>query len=468
MGISVGGIVSGIDTDSMVTKLVAAARAPQDVMKTKLKTETSIKNAYASLATKLTDMQTALEAIDTADELRATTSSSSDTSTVGVTASGGAIAGRYTVSVTSLAERSTDISDGFASKDALGTIAEGTLNITYGSTTTALTIDSTNSSLDDVAALINKSVVGVSAYVMDTGDATTPYRLVVTGDDTGASNSITIDTSGLTGTGTVPTFTETSTAADAALTVNGVAVTSASNDVSGVVSGITFNLEDVTTSPAVITVSTDTTTSVANVKAFVDAYNTVRSYINTHRAYNQDAGIKGEFVGEGTVVDLMQSLQGVVGTQYSTGSAYKTLASIGIATQQDGTLELDEDALKTALEDAPDDVTNLFETDAGGFGDALKDLVDRYASTSSSSVDATGKVIEPGGVLTNRQNAIGDVIDSIQKDIDDFDTRMDSYEARLKKQFAAMESALGKLQDAQSQLTALLPSTSSSSSSSSN
>ena len=465
MGISVGGIVSGIDTDSMVSKLVSAARAPQDVMKTHVKEQESIKNAYASLATKLNDLQTALEKIDTAEELRATTASSSDSSSVGVTATGSAIAGRYTVTVSALAERATEISSAFADKTSTGVVAEGTLTVTYGGTATNLTIDSTNSSLEDVASLINKSVAGVSAYIMDTGDATNPYRLVVTGDDTGSANTVAIDTTGLTGTGTVPTFTETSTAADAALTVNGVAVTSASNEVDGVVSGITFSLEDLTTSAAVVTVSTDTTTTVANVSAFVDAYNTVRSYMNSHRAYNTDAGIKGEFVGESTVVSLMQSLQATVGDKYATGSVYKTLASIGIATQQDGTLELDEDALTAALEDAPDDVTNLFETDAGGFGDDLKTLIDRYASSDSVALDATGKILQTGGILTNRQDAIGNSIDSLNKDIDDFDTRMDAYEARLKKQFSAMESALGKLQDSQSQLAALLPDSSSSSSS---
>lgn len=467
MGISVGGIVSGIDTDAMVAKLLSAARAPQDVMKAHVKDQETIKNAYASLATKLNDLQTALEKIDTAEELRATTASSSDSASVGVTATGSAIAGRYSITVSAMAERATEISSAFADKSSTGVVAEGTLTITYGGTATNLTIDSTNSSLEDVASLINKSVAGVSAYIMDTGDATNPYRLVVTGDDTGAANTVAIDTTGLTGTGTVPTFTETSTAADAALTVNGVAVTSASNEVDGVVSGITFSLEDLTTSAAVVTVSTDTTTTVANVSAFVEAYNTARTYMNSHRAYNTDAGIKGEFVGESTVVSLMQSLQATVGDKYATGSVYKTLASIGIASQQDGTLELDEDALTAALEAAPDDVTNLFETDAGGFGDDLKTLIDRYANSESVALDDAGKILQTGGILTNRQDAIGNSIDALNKDIDDFDTRMDAYEARLKKQFAAMESALGKLQDSQSQLAALLPDSSSSSSSSS-
>ncbi|GDX79439.1 flagellar hook-associated protein 2 [Deltaproteobacteria bacterium] len=467
MGISVGGIVSGIDTDDMITKLVAAARMPQNVMKTQLSDTESLKTAYETLSAKMDDLTTAIEAIDTADEMRSTTSTSSDDSFVGITATGAAVAGRYTVEVTALASEATSISDAVADSTTLGTVAEGTFSVTYAGTTTTLTLDSTNSSLEGLCDEINDNVAGVTAYIMDTGDATTPYRLVITGDDTGAANTLTLDTSGLTGVGSVPTFTEMSAPQDAALTVNGIAITSADNDVDGVVTGMTFNLNDITTEPIVIKVADDTATTVANVKAFVDAYNTVRSYVNAHRAWDSDAGIKGEFVGEATIISMMQGFQTVLSAEYKTGASYTGLSSIGISTQQDGTLELDEDVLTAALEDAPDEVTNLFETDAGGLGDKFKAILDLYNNEDKSSVSVVaGKnVVTLGGILTDRMAAIDDQISDMNDSIDAFDLRMDAYEARLKKTFTAMEIALGKLQDAQSQLTALLPSTDSDSSS---
>lgn len=452
MGISVGGIVSGIDTDSMVSELVAAARAPQEVMEADLSDLEDLRDTYDELVTVVTALQEALEAIDTADELRATTAESSNDGVVSVEAEGAAIAGRYSIEVTALAASETEISEGFADKDSTGVIAEGTLSITYGGTTTALTIDSTNSSLEDVAELINDSVDGVNAYVMDTGDAATPYRLVIAGKDTGAANSITVDTSGLTGTGTVPTFTETSTAADAALTVNGIAVTSTDNSVSDVVSGLTFNLEDVTTSAVVVTVETDTDTTIANLQTFVDAYNDLRSFIRVHRAYNTDADIKGEFVGESTVVSLMQSLQRVVADEYTTGGIYTSLSTIGFETQQDGDIELDEDVLRAALEDSPEDVVKLFEADGATFGDALQDVITQYTD-------------EDEGHLILRGESLDDQITDLEDEIDDFDTRMDAYEERLKKQFTAMELAIAKLNDASAQLDALMPTSSDSSSS---
>lgn len=451
MGISVGGIVSGMDTDAMVEKLVEAARAPQTVMEDDLEELEDLKDTYEALIEKVTALQDALEAIDSADELRATTATSSDDASVSVEAEGAAIAGRYSIEVTSLAASETEISDGFADKDSTGVVAEGTLSITYAGTTTALTIDSTNSSLEDVAELINDSIDGVNAYIMDTGDASTPYRLVIAGKDTGASNSITVDTSGLTGTGTVPTFTETSTAADAALTVNGIAITSEDNSVSDVVSGLTFNLEDVTTSAVVVTVETDIDTTVTNLQTFVDAYNDLRQYIRVHRAYDSDAEIKGEFVGESTVVSLMQALQNVVGDEYTTGGLYTSLSTIGFETQQDGDIELDEDTLRAALEDSPEDVVALFETDAGTFGDALLEVIDQYAD-------------EDEGHLSLRVDSLDDQIEDLEEEIDDFDERMDAYEERLQKQFTAMELALAKLNDASAQLDALMPDSSDSSS----
>lgn len=460
MGISIGGIVSGIDTDSMVATLVAAARAPQDVMKTQLAEVEDQRDAYETLRTHMDDLLTALEAIDTPAELRASTGTSSDDGTVTVEVDGDAVQGRYSIEVSQLAAAATSVSDGFADDSTIGTIAEGTFTITYAGETTTMTIDSTNSSLSDMAALINESVDGVTAYIMDTGDATTPYRLVVAGDDTGAANALTFDLTGLTGTGGVPTFTETSTAQDATLTVNGITVTSEDNVVDGVVEGVTFTLEDVTTSPTTITVAGDTDTTMANIKTFVEAYNTVRSYINTRRAFDSEAGIKGEFVGEGSVVGLMSAMQTTIGSQFTSGTLFNSLSEIGIKTEQNGTLEIDDDTLEAAINDASDDVAALFATDSASFGDELKDLIDLYANDEEASIDETGAVIQTGGLLTNRMAALDDEIDMLNDDIDAFDDRMDAYEERLKKQFLAMEVALGKLQSAQSQLEALLPSTS--------
>jgi len=447
--ITVGGIVSGIDTDSLIDKLVEAASVPMTVMEEDVDELEDLDDAYDELSELIEAAKTALEAIDSTADMRAATGTSSDEDAVAVTTDGTAVTGRYQIEVSQLAASETEVSQAYSDKDSTGVIPEGTLSITYAGTTTSLTIDSTNSSLSDLADLINESISGVAAYIMDTGDATSPYRLVIAGLDTGADNTITVDTSGLTGTsGTVPSFTETSTATDATLTVNGITITHPDNDVDGVVEGITFNINEVTTSAVTINVETDIDTTVANIQSFVDAYNAMRKYINTHRAYDSENSIKGEFVGESLVVNMMRSMQTAISSAYTTGSTYTSLASIGFETQQDGTIELDTEALEEALEASPGEVGQLFETDSGGFGDAFKALVEMYAD-------------EDEGFIATRQEAINDQIDVLEEDIEDFEERMAAYEERLAAQFLAMELAMAEMQDAAAQLEALLPSTSS-------
>ncbi|MBM4366647.1 MAG: flagellar filament capping protein FliD [Deltaproteobacteria bacterium] len=449
MPITVGGIVSGIDTDSLIDKLVEAASVPMTVMEEDVDELEDLDDAYDELSELIEAAKTALEAIDSTADMRAATGTSSDEDAVAVTTDGTAVTGRYQIEVSQLAASETEVSQAYSDKDSTGVIPEGTLSITYAGTTTSLTIDSTNSSLSDLADLINESISGVAAYIMDTGDATSPYRLVIAGLDTGADNTITVDTSGLTGTsGTVPSFTETSTATDATLTVNGITITHPDNDVDGVVEGITFNINEVTTSAVTINVETDIDTTVANIQSFVDAYNAMRKYINTHRAYDSENSIKGEFVGESLVVNMMRSMQTAISSAYTTGSTYTSLASIGFETQQDGTIELDTEALEEALEASPGEVGQLFETDSGGFGDAFKALVEMYAD-------------EDEGFIATRQEAINDQIDVLEEDIEDFEERMAAYEERLAAQFLAMELAMAEMQDAAAQLEALLPSTSS-------
>lgn len=449
MALSVDGIVSGMDTTSLITKLVTAAAAPAKVMEDDVADLKKLSTSYDELSTSMTALKTALETIDSQAEMRAATGTSTDDTAVAVTTDGDAVPGRYAIQVTTLAAAEIEVSQGFAERATLGTVPEGTLNVTYGGTTTALTVDATNSSLAGLVTLINENITGVSAYIMDTGDATAPYRLVIAGLDTGATNTIEVDTSGLTGgTGTSPAFATTSAAADAALTVNGVAITHPDNDIDGVVDGITFNLNDVTTEPVTINVKTDVDKTVANITAFVDAYNAVRTYINTNRAYDSENEIKGEFVGESLVVNLMRTLQTKISSAYSTGATYQSLASIGFETQQDGKIELDTDILTKAIGAAPGEVSALFASGKGGFGDDLQEVLEMYMN-------------EDDGIIATRKDAITEQTDRLEEDIEAFSDRMDAYEARLRKQFTAMEIALGKMQDAQAQLTALMPDTSS-------
>lgn len=461
MGLSVGGIVSGLDTTAMVAALVDAASTPKLILEDDLEVLEDKQQAFAGLANIIEEFQKALEAIDTVDELRAV-SGTSNSSAVTVSLDGDAVIGSYDIQVNALASNEMEISQGYAEKDTDGAVPSGTLSITYGTTTTAITLEDTDTSLQNVADAINEQVDGVTAYIMDTGDATSPYRLVLVGDDTGAANTITLDTTGLTGaTGTVPSFTETETAADASVTINGVTVVDDDNVIDTAIQGVSFNISSLTTSAATVTVARDDEKMIANIQAFVDSYNAVMTYIDTNLVFNPDEDIKGPFVGENLVRTVETILQRTLTGFYENDSSIQMLADLGITSKQDGDLTFDSAKFKEALDSDFDGVIEFFTVD---------EAADDVAGTTASFLNAvrgslTLLIDADDGLLSAKEDALKTSIEDTNQRISDFDDYLAAYEARLTTNFTNMELTLARLQANQSALMALMPDTSSNSSS---
>lgn len=447
MGISVGGIVSGIDTDALIAGIVASYSTPKTIMKAHKADLEEAQEAFAGLSSRLDSLKEAIEAFDTTDELLARSTTSADEDVVTVEASAGAITGTYSVKVNVLAASATQMSQGYADKTTADALGSGTLSVTYGSTVTAVTVDA-GATMEDVAAAINDQVDGVTAYVMYTGDATTPYRLVIAGDDTGASNTISLDTSGLSG-GTAPTFTETSTALDASIEINGVTITDSDNEIDEAISGVTFTAESVSATAVTVTVAADVTAMADLLSGMADAYNSVLGYIAQNRVYNADENIKGPFVSDNLVSGLRRSLASMFSAQSTAGSSLTSLAELGLTTASDGTLTFDEDVFTTAYADHPDDVVGILTDSSNSVSGKFTALIDLYT-------DATD------GRLTERGTSLETQIETADDRITRFEAQMAKYEARLNRQFTAMEIALGALDSAKSQLTALFKTTSSS------
>jgi flagellar hook-associated protein 2 len=452
MTMTIGGLASGIDTDSIVSSLVTAANRPKVVLQAQETALEAKQSAYGTLSSRLTALKTSLTDIDTVSEFRAVSGTSSDDDVVGVSVTGDAVVGRFSVKVDQLAAASMEVSGAYSSRTASGTIGTGTLSISVGSTTTNVTVDASTSSLDDLAAAINDQVDGVTAYVMDTGDATNPYRLVVSGNDTGLDNAVTLDTSGLDpGTGSVPAFTEATAAADATVEINGVTITDSDNDIDGAIEGVTFEAHEVSADEVTVVVDRDADAMVESLNAFVTAWNGVMSHVRAQKVWNPDESLKGAFVGESVPNSVMQALQAQTSRSWSAGTSITSLSGLGITTNEDGDLELDEDTLRTAISDHFSDVVALFTDADNGVNASLQSVVD-------------GFVDEDSGTVTARVDSLADQVDTMTTRISDFQARTDAYAARLRKQFTAMEVAMGRFQTAQSTLLALMPDSTSSSS----
>ncbi len=440
MGIQVDGLFSGIDTTSLIESLVEVYSTPQQNYEDKITDLESKQDKLSELVSLIEDFQTSLEDIEDTSDLMAYSVDYADNDALTAEVDGGAVAGTYTVEVTQVAQSEMEVSQAFSDASTDGLLATGTLTVTYGTTSTDITVDSTMS-LADLADAID-GVEGVTAYVMDTGDATSPYRLVVQGEDTGADYTIDIDTSGLTGSGLVPSFTEQVSAQDAQLSINGVSITSSSNTVADAVPGITLTLSDTTTSAVELTVNLDADGVEENVQAMVDAYNAIIDYIDENSQYDADTGERGDFVGESSVQRVGIGLRTALTSQFDLGQDYEALSQIGIATDKSGTLSIDSDTFQDVLTTDPGQVANLF-TGSGGFIENMLSRLDVY--------------IDPyEGSLETRIDSIDDRIDDLQDIVDEYDDRIAAYEERLREQFTAMESLLGSLQSSSTYLSSLI------------
>jgi len=432
MGFGVDGLISGMNTGAMVDAMVAVYSLPQKALERDISNTTKQKTAVGNVIARLDKIDDAIKAVEDEADFKVYKAEYAETDAFKVTTSSGAIPGSYSIQVNQLATTELEVTDGFDDKSSTGVIAEGTMVVTYAGEATEITVDSDNSSLSALASAID-DIEGLSAYVLNTGASSKPYKLVVQGEDTGEDNTIEFDTSGLTEeSGTVPSFSEERAAADAEVEINGITVTDSDNSFGSAIPGLDIDIYQTNTSAENVTVGLDTDEIESNVQEIVDAYNNVISYVDAQTVYNTDLGIAGPLVGNTTVTRVLRKLASVVGDQYSSGSTLDSLSLMGITSNTDGTLSIDSSDFQDALDDNLDDVVGMF-TDSAGFGATMREQIDVYTDT----VD---------GTLESYKDSLEGQIRDLEDSVADYDYRINRYEERLRAQFAAMESILGGMQ----------------------
>jgi flagellar hook-associated protein 2 len=369
--VSISGLVSGINVQSLITSLSAAYQQPITLLQNQQQSYQSTLSAWGSVQSSLSGLQSTVAGLQNVTQLNNRTVNLSNSSAVSGTASANAPLGTYSLSNIVLAQTQSVYSADFASatNTAVGT---GTLQIQVGSgSVTNISIDSSNNTLNGIAAAINQSNSGVNAAVIYDG---TGYRLTLTGNNTGAANAFTVSTSGATGSlGSLsysPSvsggMTESQTAQNASVSINGLAVTSATNTVSGAIPGVSLNLLQASGSTT-LTVANDTSAFVTSVQSFVNAFNTAMGTLNQLTAFNPGSngasGQSGPLIGNAGIQTLRTQLLNLIsgqGVGTTPGSAYASLGAVGVSLAQDGTLVLDSGKLGTALQSNYNAVAGLF------------------------------------------------------------------------------------------------------------
>lgn len=471
------GIGSGMDIDGIVKSMVAAEQAPKQNQLADLEKATTTKiTSVGSLKSAISAFQTALEALNKPEQFQARAATSSNAETLSITADTTAGAGNYSVTVSQLAS---------SSKVALAAIApyqgnspafgSGTLNIKVGGgDPVAINVDESNNTLAGMRDAINKAGAdqGLSATIVTDTDGS---RLVLSSAGTGKGQDISIsadsdvvanNTAGVyslkqleftaldpespdPASGTGPAARMITRAKNAELTIDGLSVTSKTNTVSDAIEGVTLNIKAVTDenkSAVTVGVDVDKAGVKANVQKFVDAYNKLMDVINIETRVTSvgegNTPLIGGLVGDATARALVNTIRNELVNGQSSG-AIRNLADLGITTQGNGTLAMDDTKLAKALNDSFGEIANLFAGDKG-LAVRLDDKLTPYTQTD--------------GILERRNKSMTETLSSIKEQREELTRRMASLQERLFKQFNAMDTLVSQLANTSSSLAASLDS----------
>jgi flagellar hook-associated protein 2 len=441
--ITVGGLATGLDTNSIINQLIALERQPLDQLQSQITAAQATKTSVTTLGGKLATLGTAVRTLGTVDGVLVRAATSSNETVLTAAAGAGAARGSVTLTVTQLAHGSTAGSTvGVASATATVASGPGTFRFQVGGGTVQQVAVDATTTLQGLADAINGLGAGVTASAVNLGTATSPdYRLQIASSATGAASTIAVvqdDTS--------LAIQATEAGQDAQFTVSGFSGTfsRATNSFSDVLAGVTISLKSEGTST--ITVDNDVDAIVAQVQAVVTAFNDMATFVAGESSVTESQDKKSVTVGslanDSAVKRVIRRLHDALSAPFTGATTqYVNLSSIGIESQQDGTLKLDEAKLRAAVGADPTAVAQVFAGTDGATGIAVElgTLVDQ----------ANGA----GGVFAVDGKAIDQRIASLQDQIDRGQRRLDQVEAGLRAQFAALETFVSTLQQQSGFLT---------------
>jgi len=457
------GIGSGLNISAIVSSLTTSYGAAQTNQLTDQQNSLDAQvSAYGTFTSALDTLQASLTSLQDPSQLAGFDATVADKTIASATTTSDAVAGQYSLEVQNLATAASLTSQPIAS--ASSTVGTGTLQISVGGATSSISIDSTDNTLSGIAAAINSDPnnPGVTASIITASDGA---RLILTGTTTGASNAITVTQSGGDGGLSSLTYdpaenlanlTQTQAALDANFTINGFAATSASNQVSTAITGVTLNLlgQSAASTPTTLTISPDTSAAQTSINTFVTALNGVLSSIQSLTGYNATTQTAGALNGNATLESFQNQLENIL-DQVNSGSStgVNSLSDLGITADADGSFDSNATTLSNALSSSLTSAANLLGG-ANGITTKLNNLINGYT--------------QPGGLLDTINQGLQSSLQNVTTQQTALTAELATYSATLTSEYNAMDTAVAALKETQTYLTAEFnPSSSSSSSSSS-
>jgi len=340
-----------------------------------------------------------------------------------------------------------------------------------GSYETTVDFDPTDT-LEDIIDAINNADAGVAVSVLNDGSGTRPFRLSLTSRDSGEAGRFILDTNGFDlGLTTLDDGEDARVIFGSNDASSGILLTSSTNTLDNVITGVTIDLSSASDDPVTVSITDDTSGTEETINTFIEAYNDILSSIENSTRFDSDTGERGALLGDGLLLGLRQGLFGAVQNQNSGFSGgFSRLLEVGISIGSEGRLEFDRDEFRSALEENPEAVQDLFTrrliSDEGTTSLDLPDGVtvnDPNAQDIFLELGVIGQIEEFAknytdsidGIITSRTQSLDTQILSQQGRIERLTEGLDRERARLERQFVGMEQALAQLQSQQSALSSL-------------
>ncbi len=385
---------SGVDTNNLVNQLVELERAPQDQRldrrEERLESEIS---GLGLLRQGVDEFQSSVEALANPDTFNAKSASISDTSLMAVNElKPGAVPGNYRIKIEQVAQSQSLSSGTYESLDAA--VGTGSLTLRFGDwdgTTfnldseaqgATIEIDESNNSLSGLRDAINEADIGVQASIVGQDGQ---YQLLLTGP-TGAKREIELSATEGAEAGLASfnynegnqNLTQQQEGQDAIVRVNGLQVTRSSNTIDDVIDGVEFDIFNSSDSEEIsINITEDRSMSEQAIRDFVEAYNTFYEDVKFLTDNDEGEDGQGSLRNDSLADGLLRTLRSTLGDSVpGLEGGFSALATIGIRTRQDGTLQIVEDGSNTDFQAA---MNNHF--------DAVKDLFVPDTRSSSSKID---------------------------------------------------------------------------------
>ncbi len=457
--VTVGGLATGLDTNQIISQLVAAASAPVTLLQNQLAAVQATQSSIGTLAGDLSALGTAARTLSTASGVLVQRAASSDESVVTAAAGAGAQNGAVTLNVIQLAHGSTATSSiGLAASSDTVATGPGTFQFQVGSgPIESVAVDSTTT-LDALVSAINGLGAGVTASAVNLGTTASPdYRLVLSSTATGASSTITIvhdDTALLVQT--------TQAGQNAQFTVSGLSGTfqRESNTFGDVIPNVTLSLKAPGT--ATVTVANDQATITNNLQALVNAFNAIVSFVNQQSTITEVQSPSssnqpnsqpqttlqiGSLALDTSAKSFVARLHAVLSGAVAGAGSFVNLSGLGVATQEDGTLTFDATKFQQALATDPASVAAVL---AGPDG---------VSGIAAQLADFVTQATAPGGFVSQENDALNARVKSLQDQIATRQNAIAAYQAQLQQEFNNLETTVSALQSQQNSLASLIKTT---------